>query len=139
MSRSFKDSQGREWILPALSVDDLSRVKDAGGVDLYAVVQGKGQVDDDIGKLVKTFRVLMSDQLRAHCSTEAGIARFFREEFDGDFIPAFRSAVEGALIRFFPSISRAAAEVVARARAAMLIGRRTSTNSADSPAQTPEA
>lgn len=138
MSQSFTDSQGREWHLPPLSVEDLSRIKDAGGVDLYAVVQGKQQVDDDIGQLVKTFRVTMADQMRSALHSEAAIARFFRDDFDGDLIVQFRTALERALIRFFPSVNRQAAAILAEHRASLLSGNRTSTNSADSPASTPQ-
>lgn len=132
---TFTDTQSCEWEIPVLSVADLSRIKGAGGVDLWAVVRGVGTVDDDIEKLVVTFRWICAAQIKGQGrSTTKGIADFANEWMsDGDNIAAFRHALESEIARFFPSPTRAIWLALVEQRSPKSILSLMSTGSADLP------
>lgn len=138
---SFTDHVGREWQFAPFTVASLSAIREAGGVDLWAVVQGNGSVDADLPRLAATFKLVCRDSFKIHgvLSKLAIDACVDEVMSDGDSIIAFRHAVETEITRFFPSATRGIWASLVESRSPTSILKLMPTNSADSSAPTPAA
>ena len=104
--RSFKDLNGREWVLE-LNVDALDRVREATGTNLLSLFENEcalvGQVLDDPVFLAKVIWPLIETRA-AELSVDQTT---FRRALAADACEEAADALIGAVLDFFPSRRRA--------------------------------
>lgn len=102
----WTDSAGREWVLK-LNPPEITRLRDASGLDVYRIVDGTFKFDD-IDKTCKLVWASIESQAK-----ESGLSRTdFEDQFDASFIEQFSEALATETIRFFPSAQRPLAEQI---------------------------
>lgn len=115
--KSFKDTEGREWVVE-VHVTAIKRVQGLLGLDLYALVddgfKGLGELLAHPVKLVDVIYVLCKPQADERGITDEDFGRAMR----GDAIGAAADAFLEEYVDFFRGPQRAALrEVIAKARA----------------------
>lgn len=99
--KSFKDTEGREWLI-AVNVDSIKRVRAlCGGLDFLSAVEG------DLFARLGSDPVLLVDAVYAVCKPQADERGITDEQFGkamaGDAIDAATEALLDEICDFFPS------------------------------------
>lgn len=117
MARTFRDNVGNEWRI-AITVPVLQRIREAAGVDLVEIIEGKHV------ERLHTDPVFLVSVLYAACGAEIQARSMTPEQFAsaivGDVIDDAVAALGGALVDFFPKYRRDLLQrVLANVRQAM--------------------